>query len=67
MFLGLRTQWGINLTYFEEKFGENNKNQLLKKAQKLISKELIFEENQHLKLTAKGKLLADTIVIDLFF
>ena len=63
---GLRTIWGVSLTKIEAEFGQKNKSQLLKTAQKFIDEGLLINENQILKASQKGKFLADGIASELF-
>jgi len=62
----LRTMWGLDLNNMERKFGQSVKNRiLLESAPFLADKSLIVEEDK-LKLTDAGKLIADRIMSDLF-
>lgn len=65
--ISLRLTEGIPLQKIKQKFGEEILNQLNKKAEKFIKEELLISENEHLKLTRKGRFLADGIAADLFF
>lgn len=62
----LRTMWGIDLNTIKTKFGETYKNYLLKEAQPFLAKKHLTSEKNTLKLTSKGKLLADYIASELF-
>jgi len=62
----LRTSWGVDTTYLQEKFNLNLMEQQGDYLKRLIQGGLIIRENQHLILTDKGKLLADQITEDLF-
>lgn len=62
----LRTIWGISLGYFQSNFGIDlldQKNGLIKK---LRDEDMISISSNHLYLTNKGKLLADSIAASLF-
>ncbi len=63
--LSLRTMWGINLTTFQIKFGENEKANLLAKAAFLVRKNLLKREGHRLKATQRGQLLLDTLTREL--
>ncbi len=65
--ISLRLMEGINLQEIENKFGEKSIQQLNKKAEKYIKEALLISESGHLKLTRKGRFLADGISADLFF
>ncbi len=65
--IALRLLEGISLQKIQEKFGEKILNELNKKAKKYIKEELLTSESGHLKLTRKGRFLADGISADLFF
>ena len=62
----LRTQWGIDLAKIELDFGINYKNKLLTCADEYMNDNLLALDDEKLKLTPKGKLLADKIASDLF-
>mgnify|MGYP006167215737 FL=1 len=62
----LRTQWGIDLAKIELDFGINYKNKLLACADEYMNDNLLALDDEKLKLTPKGKLLADKIASDLF-
>ena len=64
---GLRTIWGINLDKIAREFGTNFLDYLLHNAQKFINQDLLYIENNTLKITNKGKFLSDGIASDLFF
>lgn len=62
----IRTIWGTDLSYVSERFGLD----LLKKNGEIIKKltleDLVANQNNHLILTKRGKLLADSIAASLF-
>ncbi|MDW8849878.1 radical SAM family heme chaperone HemW [Flavobacterium sp. MMLR14_040] len=64
---GLRTIWGVSLERIEKEFGLEYLDYLQKQAQKFLSDDLLFIENNILKPTAKGKFLTDGIASDLFY
>ncbi len=61
--ISLRTAEGLNLTKFSVKEGDI----LLAESRKYLDKGLLKVENNFLRLTKEGKLLADGIAADLFF
>ncbi len=63
---GLRTIWGVSLDRIENEFGIEYLECLNKQAQKFLTDDLVFIENNILKPTAKGKFLTDGIASDLF-
>lgn len=65
--IAMRLMEGIAINQIENKFGEKISLQLIKKAEKFLQEELLILENKHLKLTRKGRFLADGIAADLFF
>ena len=66
IFTTLRTIWGINLNLVKERFGKEICKKLQKRAEKWGKTEDLEKKQNFLKLTNKGKLLADTIASDLF-
>ena len=62
----LRTNEGINVNYVVQHFGEQNKKQLIKAAQKFIMSGRLILQNENLQLTNEGKFFADGIAGDLF-
>jgi len=62
----LRTMWGCDLDYLEKTFGNELRNQVLRKAEKYLEKEEMINKEDTLLLTDKGKLFADGIASDLF-
>ena len=64
---GLRTIWGVSLDKIGIDFGQEYLDYLQKQAQKFLSDELLFLENNILKPTKKGKFLCDGIASDLFY
>ncbi len=63
----LRSMEGVQLDYFESKFGKQEKERLLRSAQKYIETgRMLFSVTGSLLLTNEGKLFADGIASDLF-
>jgi oxygen-independent coproporphyrinogen-3 oxidase len=58
----LRTKEGLDLAHFQP--AESNALEVASK--KYLERNLIIKEQNHLKLTAEGKLLADGIAAELF-
>ncbi len=63
----LRTIEGIDLKNFRDKFEEVSVKQLTTQAAKFVKENLLEINTNFLKLTHKGKFLADGIAADLFF
>lgn len=63
---GLRTIWGICLTKIETDFGLDYKTELLKQANNFIKEQLLYINNNTLKVTKKGQFLCDGIAAQLF-
>ncbi len=62
----LRLKNGINTREFETQFGDTFFTQLMGSASNWINDKYLLIENNHLKLTKKGKLVADRISAELF-
>ena len=62
----IRTITGISLEEVLTLFGEKYLSYLQKNAQKFYKNELLYVENNHLKVSKKGKFLSDGIASDLF-
>lgn len=62
----LRTAKGVSLQAVKETFGTTFYNYLLRQAKTHLEEHLLFEENEHLLVTKKGKFLSDGIAADLF-
>ncbi len=62
IFLHMRLKEGINLNDFSHLFNINFENKYKNSIQKLIDAQLVKKLNNHIKLTAKGWLLADEII-----
>ncbi|MEO9891672.1 radical SAM family heme chaperone HemW [Aurantibacter sp.] len=63
---GLRTIWGVSIEKIAKEFGEEYSNYLIKGSSKAIAQRLLIIENGVLKVTQKGKFLADGLAADLF-
>lgn len=62
----LRTSRGCNITFLKSKYDYELLQEMPAISQKLMEAELILLENNTLKLTSKGKLIADSIIGSLF-
>ena len=63
---GLRTYWGISLTYLENNFGSSYKRHFENKVIKFVDSSLVVVNNDVFTSTIKGKFLADGIASELF-
>ncbi len=66
IFTSLRTIWGVNNLFVKNRFGEKIEFHFLKEVKKWIIKKYINQNLNNYTLTLNGKILADTIVSDLF-
>jgi oxygen-independent coproporphyrinogen III oxidase len=62
----LRTMWGIEMKFVQEKFGDNYLQLLKKSAEKQITKQNLEYSETHLRVSRKGKFFTDGIAADLF-
>jgi oxygen-independent coproporphyrinogen-3 oxidase len=62
----LRTMEGLLLQTVKEKWGEEAAKEIRALSKKFLQQQLMFEKNNRLVLTQKGKLFADGIAADLF-
>ena len=62
----IRTMVGIDLEEVRIVFGDDYRQYLLQQAQKYLADELLTIEENHLKVTRKGKFLSDGIASNLF-
>lgn len=62
----LRTIWGLDLEYIQKSLGFDLTQIKRKETELLFNENLLLRENNRLLLTAKGKLLADSIAASLF-
>ncbi len=63
----LRTIWGVPLAAVGVQFGEAAQKQLLADVQPFINEGKVALLNNHLVLTAPGRLVADSLISDLFW
>ena len=63
---GLRTYWGISLTYLETNFGLSYRNHFEKKVIKYVDSSLVIIKGDVFTTTIKGKFIADGIASELF-
>jgi oxygen-independent coproporphyrinogen III oxidase len=63
----LRTMWGINISRFTGYFGSDNHNRLMKQVQVLTLSGNVECTGGHIRLTDRGKPIADNIISSLFF
>ncbi len=66
MMTSLRTMWGIDRHIVEQRFGKEQMSDLLKLAERYIQSGHLNYDEQHLRLSEKGKQLADRIASELF-
>lgn len=64
--LGLRTAEGIDLTLYRNTFGEAAASRLLTKAKKSQHDGLLTQDRNRLRLTTKGIMLSDAVILSLF-
>ena len=57
---------GLSFQTVKEKWDDETVKEILFLSKKFIQQQLMFEKNNHLILTQKGKLFADGIAADLF-
>jgi len=62
----LRTMEGLSLTAVSKNWSNEAVEKIMLRSKKFIQRKVIFEEDDHLILTKKGKLFADGIAADLF-
>lgn len=63
----LRLKQGVSVSETEKKFGSAKKDYLLEQAENYLEKGLLVLENNHLRISKKGKFLSDGIASDLFW
>ncbi|HEY6978032.1 MAG TPA: radical SAM family heme chaperone HemW [Chitinophagaceae bacterium] len=63
----LRTIEGLSLITVSTKWNNDALEKILQQSKKFVQREMMFEKDDHLILTKKGKLFADGIAADLFF
>ncbi len=64
--LNLRTMWGLDLLYIHSVFGDDTLRKLLAKASPLLKLKHLYSTNHNLRISTKGKLKTDYIVVSLF-
>jgi len=62
----LRTMWGIEKLLVNKRFGDDYHDRMMQSAGKYLRNGMLEETQSHLKITQKGKFLADGIASDLF-
>lgn len=62
----LRTMWGLDLDLLEKNFGYSVKNKIVEDAAVFVEKQQVSLDNNKLRLTDTGKLMADHIMSELF-
>lgn len=62
----LRTMWGIDIQFFATVFGKQQLNHLLADAKPFVRLDQLQIEENSIKLTKKGKIIADHIIAELF-
>ncbi|MFC4723241.1 radical SAM family heme chaperone HemW [Geojedonia litorea] len=63
---GLRTIWGVSIQKVNNDFGKDYSDHLLHQAQVFINQQLLYIDNEILKVSQKGKFLSDGIASELF-
>ncbi|MEM9364251.1 MAG: radical SAM family heme chaperone HemW [Bacteroidota bacterium] len=63
---GLRTVWGVSLEKVEEDFGKQYLTYLQMQSEKYIHEHLLYQDEERILVTKKGKFLVDGIASDLF-
>jgi oxygen-independent coproporphyrinogen-3 oxidase len=64
--VSLRTKDGIDMDHMKKVFGEEMHEQLLKELEPPLAEMLVEKNENHYRITQKGKLFADRIASDLF-
>ncbi len=62
----LRTQEGVSLVEVAEQFGTKRKEYLLQEARSHLRSNMLIQQDDHLRVTKKGKFLSDGIAASLF-
>lgn len=62
----LRTMWGLDLNYIDQKYDDIVANLIVQSAAEFINDRKLIIENNCFKLTREGKLMADHIAANLF-
>ena len=63
---GLRTQWGIDLSYIKKAFGDQYFNHLEKALSGIVDNKTVKRDQDFVKLTDRGMFLSDNIIAGLF-
>ena len=63
---GLRTVWGVSLEKVKQDFGKPYLIYLQMQAEKYIEEHLLYQDENKILVTKKGKFLVDGIASDLF-
>ena len=64
--LALRKREGVDLILFESRFGKKGLNRLLSSSQIFCDNGSLSIQDNHLRLTRQGLIVADSIMSDLF-
>jgi len=62
----LRTMWGLDLNHLTQLYGSETSSAIAIRSKEFIEEKKIFVDNDRLKLTKEGKLIADFIAAELF-
>jgi oxygen-independent coproporphyrinogen-3 oxidase len=62
----LRTKWGCHIGHLKANFPDHYNNTFAKESARLLEQGLLQKENDHIKLSRKGTLVADSVIADLF-
>ena len=63
---GLRTIWGVSFNKVEKEFGKDYKDYLIEQSEIFINQQLLYIDEEHLRVTKKGQFLCDGISSELF-
>lgn len=63
---GLRTIWGVSFSKVEKDFGTIFKDYLIGQSEVFINQQLLYIDDEHLRVTKKGQFLCDGIASELF-
>ncbi len=63
----LRTKWGVDIQYIDKNWGVEAVETFYKKTQNFMIQGFITKDRERFVLSDQGKLLADTIIADLFW
>ena len=65
--VSLRTMWGVDLEYIENKFSKELKDYCNTSARKFVEYGLLRIKNNHIYLTDQGKFVSDNIISELLY